>query len=73
MVTMEKMVIEGCVYKNTFCTYFHGSLLSKNPELADRILTLALNNKYDEVALTSLDDSLEIKAKEFIINRETSK
>jgi len=47
--------------------------LSKNPELADRILTLALNNKYNEVALTSLDDSLEIKAKEFIINRETSK
>ena len=64
---------EGCVCKNTFCTYFHGSLLSKNPELADRILTLALNNKYNEVALTSLDDSLEIKAKEFIINRETSK
>jgi len=64
---------EGCVYKNTFCTYFHGSLLSKNPELADRLLTIALTNKYDEVALTSLDDSLEIKAKEFIINRETSK
>ncbi len=20
---------EGCIYKNTFCTYFHGSLLSK--------------------------------------------
>lgn len=64
---------EGCIYKNTFCTYFHGSLLSKNPELADRILTLALKNKYDEVALTSLDDSFEIKAKEFIISRETSK
>ncbi|MCB2289490.1 type 1 glutamine amidotransferase [Clostridium sp. CS001] len=64
---------EGCIYKNTFCTYFHGSLLSKNPELADRILTLALKNKYDEVALTSLDDSFEIKAKEFIISREASK
>ncbi|APC41876.1 type 1 glutamine amidotransferase [Clostridium estertheticum] len=63
---------EGCVYKNTFCTYFHGSLLSKNPELADRLLSIALNNKYDEVALTSLDDTLEIKAKEFIIKRETS-
>ena len=63
---------EGCVYKNTYCTYFHGSLLSKNPELADRMLTIALNNKYSEVALTSLDDSLELKAKEFIINRETT-
>ena len=62
---------EGCIYKNTFCTYFHGSLLSKNPELADRLLKLALQNKYDEVAFAMLDDSLELKAKEFIINRET--
>jgi len=62
---------EGCIYKNTFCTYFHGSLLSKNPELADRLLKLALQNKYDEVALSTLDDSLEMMAKEFIIKRET--
>ncbi len=63
---------EGCIYKNTFCTYFHGSLLSKNPELADRLLFIALNYKYPdcEVALSNLDDSLELKAKEFIINRE---
>ncbi len=33
---------EGCIYKNTFGTYFHGSLLSKNPELADRLLSTAL-------------------------------
>ncbi len=39
---------EGCIYKNTFCTYFHGSLLSKNPELADRLLSTALKNKYGE-------------------------
>ncbi len=37
---------EGCIYKNTFGTYFHGSLLSKNPELADRLLSIALKNKY---------------------------
>ena len=36
---------EGCIYKNTYCTYFHGSLLSKNPELADRFLNIALSNK----------------------------
>lgn len=60
---------EGCIYKNTFCTYFHGSLLSKNPELADKLLLLALNNKYDEVSITSLDDSLEINAKNHIIER----
>lgn len=58
---------EGCIYKNTFCTYFHGSLLSKNPELADRILKLALDKKYDVVNLETLDDEFEIKAKETII------
>lgn len=60
---------EGCIYKNTFCTYFHGSLLAKNPELADRLLTLALQNKYGEVTLEPLDDTFELKAKEHIINR----
>ena len=62
---------EGCIYKNTFCTYFHGSLLSKNPELADRLIYLALKNKYtEEITLEKLDDTLELKAKDFIINRE---
>lgn len=60
---------EGCIYKNTFCTYFHGSLLSKNPELADRILTLALSNKYDDISLSPLDDTFEIKAKNVMIDR----
>lgn len=64
---------EGCIYKNTFCSYFHGSLLSKNPELADRFLTLALNNKYGEVNLEPLDDELELKAKETIIKRFENK
>lgn len=64
---------EGCIYKNTYCTYFHGSLLSKNPELADRLLETALYNKYpdSEIALTSLDDTFEMNAKKIIIDRET--
>jgi len=62
---------EGCVYKNTFCTYFHGSLLSKNPELADRLIKSALEKRYgQEIEFTSLDDNFELNAKEFIINRE---
>lgn len=60
---------EGCIYKNTFCTYFHGSLLSKNPELADRFLKIALEKKYGSVELNKLDDTFELKAKEHIINR----
>ena len=60
---------EGCIYKNSFCTYFHGSLLSKNPELADRFLKIALEKKYGSVELKKLDDTFELKAKEHIINR----
>lgn len=61
---------EGCIYKNTYCTYFHGSLLSKNPELADRLIKTALERKYGNISLDPLDDTLEEKAKEFIIKRE---
>ncbi|MCD2347353.1 type 1 glutamine amidotransferase [Clostridium guangxiense] len=60
---------EGCIYKNTYCTYFHGSLLSKNPELADRLIQTALERKYGSINLEPLDDTLEEKAKEFIIKR----
>lgn len=60
---------EGCIYKNTFCTYFHGSLLSKNPELADRLLYLAIQNKYGDIELSPLDDTFEIKAKNHIMGR----
>ncbi|MGL4453632.1 MAG: type 1 glutamine amidotransferase [Sarcina sp.] len=59
---------EGCLYKNTIGTYCHGCLLSKNPEIADRLLKAALENKYGEVSLTPLDDSIELMAKEHIIN-----
>lgn len=63
---------EGCIYKNTYGTYFHGSFLSKNPEFADRLIKTALKNKYgDEITLEPLKDEFELKAKEFIINRET--
>ena len=64
---------EGCIYKNTFCTYFHGSLLSKNPELADRFLKIALEKKYNDVNLEPLKDDFELKAKESIINRYKEK
>ena len=61
---------EGCIYKNTYCSYFHGSLLSKNPELADRLLKVALSKKYNkDITLEKLDDTFEIKAKQSILNR----
>ncbi|CDM68474.1 CobB/CobQ domain-containing protein glutamine amidotransferase [Clostridium bornimense] len=65
---------EGCIYKNTYCTYFHGPFLSKNPEMADRLIATALELKYNkEIELSPLDDSFELKGKDFIINRIKSK
>lgn len=61
---------EGCIYKNTFGSYFHGSFLSKNPEFADRLLLLALQKKYgSDIKLDPLNDELELKAKNVIKER----
>lgn len=61
---------EGCIYKNTFGSYFHGSFLSKNPEFADRLLMLALKNKYgQDIQLDSLNDEFEIMAKKSIMKK----
>ena len=54
---------EGCIYKNAIGCYMHGSLLPKNPQLADWLLKKALEVKYKkDIKLESLDDSLELKA-----------
>jgi len=37
---------EGAIYRNTYGTYLHGSLLPKNPHFADYLITLALQRKY---------------------------
>lgn len=51
---------EGAVYKNTFCSYAHGSLLPKNPQFTDYLISLALKRKYkDFTSLQKLDDSFE--------------
>lgn len=70
LVIMVKMDFEGCIYKNTFGSISHGSFLSKNPEFADRLLTLALKKKYGEdVKLASLNDDFELNAKKSILER----
>lgn len=54
---------EGCLYKNAIGCYMHGSLLPKNPNLADWLLQKALEIKSGkEIKLKPLDDSLEIQA-----------
>ena len=54
---------EGAVYKNAVGCYLHGSLLPKNPWLADRLLAAALSHRLQEyVTLDPLDDQLEEQA-----------
>lgn len=53
---------EGARVHNAFGTYVHGSLLPKNPAMADLLLELALTLRYPGYELTPLDDSLELRA-----------
>jgi hypothetical protein len=61
---------EGAVYHRAYGTYIHGSLLPKNPHVADHLLLLALARRYGPgIALPSLDDSLEWHAHEVMLRR----
>jgi lipid II isoglutaminyl synthase (glutamine-hydrolysing) len=62
---------EGCVYRNTFGTYLHGSLLPKNPHFADHLLGAALARKYGPSAasLAPLDDAAEWRAHDAMLRR----
>ena len=50
---------EGARYKNVFGTYLHGSLLPKNPHLADKLIRLALERKRLKMPVMSLDNGFE--------------
>jgi len=60
---------EGARVNNLFGCYLHGSLLPKNPHLADYLIQLALEKKYGKVKLKPLNDQLEYQTHEKIINR----
>jgi CobQ-like glutamine amidotransferase family enzyme len=53
---------EGAVYRHAIGTYIHGSLLPKNPALADHIIALALRRRYGDVSLEAIDDRAEHRA-----------
>ncbi len=64
----------GCIYKNTYGTYFHGSFLVKNNDFADRLITNALQYKYDhKVTLEKLDDEFYTKARNVLLNKLLNK
>ena len=61
---------EGVVYKNVIGTYLHGPLLPKNPQLADLLISRALEKKYGKkIELEKLDDSEEQEANSYIFHR----
>lgn len=61
---------EGIIYKNSIGCYMHGSLLPKNPQLADWLITKALEVKYGKnIELKNLDDDLEQTAHDYIIKK----
>jgi lipid II isoglutaminyl synthase (glutamine-hydrolysing) len=59
---------EGCVQGGVVGTYLHGSLLPKNPQLADYLIRRALVRR-GITELEPLDDSTELAAHERILQR----
>lgn len=59
---------EGCLQGGVLGTYLHGSLLPKNPHLADHLIRTALRRR-GVADLSPLDDSVELAAHERILER----
>jgi lipid II isoglutaminyl synthase (glutamine-hydrolysing) len=53
---------EGAIYRNAIGCYLHGSLLPKNPALADWLVARALERRYGKVELAPLADRVELAA-----------
>lgn len=60
---------EGARYQNVFGTYSHGPLLPKNPAFADMLLETALARKYGRAELAPLDDTMELRAHDYMEKR----
>lgn len=54
--------MEGLAQGTIYGTYLHGSLLPKNPEFADLLLSQSLSRRYGSQNLKPLDDKLETQA-----------
>jgi CobQ-like glutamine amidotransferase family enzyme len=60
---------EGAIYKNVIGTYLHGSLLPKNPNLADFLIEQAVINKYGEFEPQVIDDRFASMARAVAMKR----
>lgn len=60
---------EGAVYHNVIASYLHGSLLPKNPGIADYLIEKAVINRYGEFTPTVIEDRFAEKAKNVALKR----
>lgn len=55
--------LEGARYRNVIGSYLHGSLLPKNPRLADFLIETAVTKRYGEFTYDVIDDSFATRAR----------
>lgn len=60
---------EGARQKNVIGTYLHGSLLPKNPAIADWLIEKAATRKYGEFSSSVIDDRFAELAREHALKR----
>lgn len=60
---------EGARYKNVIGSYLHGSLLPKNPRVADFLITVAITRKYGTFKHKSIDDQFAHQARKVAATR----
>lgn len=60
---------EGVRYKNIIASYLHGSLLPKNPRVADWLIEQAVTRKYGEFTPSVIDDRFAEQARAVALKR----
>lgn len=60
---------EGARYHNVLASYLHGSLLPKNPAIADFLIEQAAIKKYGDFAPTVIEDRFAALAREVALKR----
>jgi len=60
---------EGVRYKNVIGSYLHGSLLPKNPAIADFLIEKAVTKRYGEFTPTVIDDRFASMARTAALKR----
>lgn len=60
---------EGVRFKNVIGSYLHGSLLPKNPAIADFLIEKAVTRKYGEFVPTVIDDHFADLARQIAFKR----